>query len=114
MKRNIKPYKVISWNFNHDDIEYYDIMPFLIDSYKKIKKNKPKTFDEIKEFIINESRYRFWSRCEYEIAVGGIHSKHPENFEKIDAYYQLEMNLDHIVDYINDYLEMNLDQLKYF
>ena len=36
MKRNIKPYKVISWNFNHDDIEYYDIMPFLIDSYKKI------------------------------------------------------------------------------
>ena len=53
--------------------------------------------------------YHYWSRSEYEIAVGGLHSKYPENFEKIDAYYQLEMNLDHIVNYINDYLEMNLD-----
>ena len=53
--------------------------------------------------------YHYWSRSEYEIAVGGLHSKYPENFEKIDAYHQLEMNLDHIVDYINDYLEMNLD-----
>ena len=87
MKRNIKPYKVISWDFNHDDIEYYDIMPFLIDSYKKIKKNKPKTFDEIKEFIINESRYRFWSRCEYEVIITGWPKQKRE--VKIDIFNQI-------------------------
>lgn len=92
MKRNIKPYKVISWDFNSDNIEYYDIMPFLIDSYKKIKKNKPKTFDEIKEFIINESRYRFWSRCEYEVIITGWPKQKRE--VKIDIFDQIMKNID--------------------
>lgn len=92
MKRNIKPYKVISWDFNTDNIEYYDIMPFLIDSYKKIKKNKPKTFEEIKEFIINESRYRFWSRCEYEVIITGWPKQKRE--VKIDIFDQIMKNID--------------------
>lgn len=92
MKRTIRPYKVISWDFNKDDIEYYDIMPFLIDSYKRIKKNKPKTFDEIKEFIINESRYRFWSRCEYELIVTGWPKQNREI--KIDIFDQINENID--------------------
>ena len=92
MKRNIKPYKVISWDFNSDNIKYYDIMPFLIDSYKKIKKNKPKTFDEIKEFITNESRYRFWSRCEYEVIITGWPKQKKE--VKIDIFNQIMENID--------------------
>lgn len=102
MKRNIKPYKVISWNFNHDDIEYYDIMPFLIDSYKKIKKNKPKTFDEIKEFIINESRYRFWSRCEYEVILTGWPKQKKE--VKIDIFNQIMENIDVITTHFISHL----------
>lgn len=102
MKRNIKPYKVISWDFNHDDIEYYDIMPFLIDSYKKIKKNKPKTFDEIKEFIINESRYRFWSRCEYEVIITGWPKQKRE--VKIDIFNQIMENIDVITTHFISHL----------
>lgn len=102
MKRNIKPYKVISWNFNHDDIEYYDIMPFLIDSYKKIKKNKPKTFEEIKEFIINESRYRFWSRCEYEVIITGWPKQKRE--VKIDIFNQIMENIDVITTHFISHL----------
>lgn len=102
MKRNIKPYKVISWDFNHDDIEYYDIMPFLIDSYKKIKKNKPKTFDEIKEFIINESRYRFWSRCEYEVILTGWPKQKRE--VKIDIFNQIMENIDVITTHFISHL----------
>ena len=102
MKRNIKPYKVISWDFNHDDIEYYDIMPFLIDSYKKIKKNKPKTFDEIKEFIINESRYRFWSRCEYEVIITGWPKQKRE--VKIDIFNQIMENIDIITTHFISHL----------
>ena len=102
MKRNIKPYKVISWDFNHDDIEYYDIMPFLIDSYKRIKKNKPKTFDEIKEFIINESRYRFWSRCEYEVIITGWPKQKRE--VKIDIFNQIMENIDIITTHFISHL----------
>ena len=102
MKRNIKPYKVISWDFNSDNIEYYDIMPFLIDSYKKIKKNKPKTFDEIKEFIINESRYRFWSRCEYEVIITGWPKQKRE--VKIDIFDQIMKNIDVITTHFISHL----------
>ena len=102
MKRNIKPYKVISWNFNHDDIEYYDIMPVLIDSNKKIKKNKPKPFDEIKEFIINESRYRFWSRCEYEVIITGWPKQKRE--VKIDIFNQIMENIDVITTHFISHL----------
>ena len=102
MKRNIKPYKVISWDFNSDNIEYYDIMPFLIDSYKKIKKNKPKTFDEIKEFITNESRYRFWSRCEYEVIITGWPKQKRE--VKIDIFNQIMENIDVITTHFISHL----------
>ena len=102
MKRNIKPYKVISWNFNHDDIEYYDIMPFLIDSYKKIKKNIPIIFDEIKQFIINESRFRFWSRCEYEVIITGWPKQKRE--VKIDIFKQIMENIDVITTHFISHL----------
>lgn len=102
MKRIIRPYKVISWDFNKDDIEYYDIMPFLIDSYKRIKKTKPKTFDEIKEFIINESRYRFWSRCEYEVIVTGWPKQNREI--KIDIFNQISENIDVITHHFISHL----------
>ena len=108
--------KKLIWNvllhdFNSDKIITYNVFSdeFKENLYKEYRKKKINNKLELKEYIKSKMMYRYWSRCEYEIAVGGLHSKHPENFEKIDAYYQLEMNLDHIVDYINDYLEMNLD-----
>ena len=108
--------KKLVWNvllhdFNSDKIITYNVFgdEFKENLYKEYRKKKINNKLELKEYIKSKMMYRYWSRCEYEIAVGGIHSKHPENFEKIDVYYQLEMNLDHIVDYINDYLEMNLD-----
>lgn len=108
--------KKLVWNvllhdFNSDKIITYNVFSdeFKENLYKEYRKKKINNKLELKEYIKSKMMYRYWSRSEYEIAVGGLHSKHPENFEKIDAYYQLEMNLDHIVDYINDYLEMNLD-----
>lgn len=108
--------KKLVWNvllhdFNSDKIITYNVFSdeFKENLYKEYRKKKINNKLELKEYIKSKMMYRYWSRSEYEIAVGGLHSKHPENFEKIDAYYQLEMNLDHIVDYINNYLEMNLD-----
>lgn len=108
--------KKLIWNVllhdsNSDRIITYNVFgdEFKENLYKEYRKKKINNKLELKEYIKSKMMYHYWSRAEYEIAVGGLYSKHPENFEKIDAYYQLEMNLDHIVDYINDYLEMNLD-----
>ena len=54
MKRKIEPYYVITWDFNKDQIEKYNIMDYLINCYKETKKRKldiPKTFEEYKNML---------------------------------------------------------------
>ena len=95
MKRKIEPYYVITWNFNKDQIERYNIMDYLINCYKETKKRKldiPKTFEEYKNFILKKSKYQFWSRCEYECIIHCWPVK--KNEYKLDVYEQIEMNID--------------------
>lgn len=114
MGKKIQPkFNVLLWNINHDDIEYYDIIPYLVECYKNLKpKNKrytsssqykiPETFDEFKKFIISESRYRFWARCEYEIVVTGFPAS--KKSKKIDAFDQIESNIDVITGIFMNYV----------
>ena len=106
MKKIIEPYYVITWDFNRDQIEKYNIMDYLINCFKGIKKNIdiPKTFEEYKDFILRKSKYQFWSRCEYECIVHGFPVK--KNEYKLDVYEQIEMNIDvitkHFINQINN------------
>lgn len=92
-------YKVINWDFNQDKIEHYDIMPYLYNRLQeKIEKKHINptdiSFERLKEFIDSESRYQFWSRCEYETIVSGFPKR--KNEYKLDVYEQIKMNLDNI------------------
>lgn len=42
MKKIAPSFKVINWDFNSDNIEYYNIMPYIIDCWKEDKKKKHK------------------------------------------------------------------------
>lgn len=101
MKKMIVPFYVLLWDFNKKEIEQFDVMEPLLKGLKEEKKRgyrlfcdnkKPETFDEYKKFILSYCQYRFWSKCEYEILVNGF----PPNGEskKIDAFYQIKMNID--------------------
>lgn len=97
----MKPFKVISWDFNKQDVEYYDIMPYFIEEWRKEKKRKhkiwcksnkmPETFEEFKEFIKDSAIY-FWSRSECEILIDGFPPFNKQ--KKIDIYDQILANLD--------------------
>lgn len=91
----MQSFKVINYDINRQKFEAYDIMPYLIERYKKEKK-KPKTFEEFKQFIKSESMYQFWGRCEYEIILVDWPCKRVE--EKWDVYDQIMMNIDIITD----------------
>ena len=94
MKKIIIPFNVINYEFNSKKFEAYDVMPYLVDCYKKVKRKKecPKTFEEFKEFVKLNSQYRFWSRCEYEIVLSDWPSGKDQR--KIDVYEQIMMNID--------------------
>lgn len=101
-------YKVINWDFNTDRIEHYDIMPYLYARLEEKRKRrhislKDLTFERLKEFIDNESKYQFWSRCQYEVIVTGWPVQKHEH--KLDVYEQIKMNLDNITKLMFDDLQ---------
>lgn len=97
-----RKFYVLTWDFNRDKIEHYDVLPYLRNRLEeRIEKSKkdddeyfkvPKSFDEFKKFVECESMYQFWSRCEYEMIVHGWPVR--KNDYKIDVHEQIMMNLD--------------------
>lgn len=86
-------YNVILWDINKREFIPYDIFPYLKYEWAK-DKNKPKTFDEFKEWIRKKSLYQWWGRCEYEIILSDWPGQTKE--EKIDVYCQVMNNIDAI------------------
>lgn len=76
MKKKLTPFNVIVHGYNCKGVKAHDIMPYLIECYKETKKSKrtkentPVTFEEFKQFVIDESRYMYWARCEFEWLIG--------------------------------------------
>lgn len=95
----MKSFNVIIENVNSRKFESYDVIPYLVECYKKLKpKERPKTFDEFKEFIRRTSTYQWWAKCEYEIVLQSWVGFSKE--EKIDVHYQVMMNLDIITEIV--------------
>lgn len=93
MKKTIKPFNVIIFDFNSKDFKAYDIMPYLVACYKEEKKNKrPTTFDEFKEFVKLNSMYMYWARCQYEVIL--LDWPNQKNNKKIDVHWQIMNNID--------------------
>lgn len=92
-KKKITPFFVIIDDSNKQEFVTYNVMPYLMECFRKAKKNdKPKSFDEFKEFVKSNSMYMYWSRCEYEIILKAWVSKTKE--KKIDVHTQIMNNID--------------------
>ena len=96
-KRNQIPFNVIIDDVNAQEFKSYDVMPYFVRCYDTTKKDKlPKTYEEFKEFVVNNSMYMFWSRTEWEIVL------HPwcsnTKSKKIDVHYQIMNNIDLVVE----------------
>lgn len=93
MKKNIKPFNVINFEFNSGKFEAYDVMPYLVNCYKNEKKDKrPITFDEFKKFVESKSMYMYWARCEYEVILSDWPNQ--KTHKKIDIHWQIMNNID--------------------
>ena len=93
IRRKIIPFKVINEDlpvFNKPSFEGYDVMYYLINCYKDIKRKKrcPQTYDEFKKWVDNKLRYMYWARCQYEIILIDS-SKVQEQIELNNKYEDL-------------------------
>lgn len=82
-------FNVMIFDFTTKEVKPYDIIPYLAKCYQD-EIDKPKTFDDFKQFVLNKGRYQWWARCEYEMVVTSF----PETkYLKIDVFDQIKMNL---------------------
>lgn len=102
-------WNVILADLNSRKIKNYNVLyGYNEDIYKEYTKGKIKTLEELKNYLKLTLQRQYWCRYEYEIAVGGLSSKYPEDYEKIDAFRQIEMNLDRITEYVNWKMQLKL------
>lgn len=99
---NKNKFYVIEWDINQDTIKHFDVLPYFRRAYEKRVTEKsdyfkvPKTIEDFKKFIEDESMYQFWARCEYEMVIHGWPVE--KNDYKIDVHEQIMMNIDIITD----------------
>ena len=119
-------FKVILWDINRKEVEYYDIMGYLLNTWETQEKyiaqklyrlrrkakrdfaeedacSMPRTREEVKKWILDTAQYQFWGRCEYEVIIQEWPCQKDE--QKIDAYDQIEANIDAITTLFYDYIK---------
>lgn len=91
-------FNVIIYNPNKEAFEPYNVIPYLLDQYKKIKSKsrKPTNKEEMITFIEAESKYQWWARCQYEIILSDWPTA--SHREKWDVHKQVMMNISIIAD----------------
>ena len=91
-KADIPSYNVWIWDFNHDALESYDVVPRFVESIRQYIKPKslPKTKEALDKILESDARYSFWSKCEYEMIIHGWPEQN--NDQKVDVYQQLKLN----------------------
>lgn len=90
---------VLRDDFNSREVKRYNCLANWEDKIKKARK-QCKTREELRTWLRKQFMYYYWSKAEHEIQVAGLFAKHENEFKKIDIWYQLELNLDTITDYI--------------
>ncbi len=111
--KNVKlEWNVLMWDSNNKKVINYNVLgkELIKELHKKIVKKKTITnYNELKESIRSWCMNYYQSKCEREILVSGWFAEEDE-FEKIDAWRQIEMNLDRMCEYIIRELKIDFDK----
>ena len=101
--KNVKlEWNVLMWDSNNKKVRNYNVLgnELIERLHKEIVKKKTITnYQQLKENVKRWCMYYYWSKCEAEIHIGHF-PKTTEELEKVDAYRQIEMNLDRMCEYI--------------
>ena len=94
-------YMAIMHDWNSHSLKYVNVLGDRLkdDIIKLIKSGDIHDRKSLKKRVIVLLRYYYMSKAEYEVMVGDLFCK-PEEMFKIDVWYQLEPNIDHIIDHI--------------
>ena len=110
MKRKRLEWYAIREDFNSHRLENYNVLGGLEKEIKKrVAKDNIKDYETFKANVRSLLMYYYWCRAEHEVLVSGLFCRDNEDeVYKIDVWYQLEPNLDRIVEYIIRTLDLDI------
>ena len=92
-------YYAMYYDWNDHEVGYTNVLRSeIIESLSKMVK-KGANRHALRERLVSLFKYYYWSKSEYEILVNSL-SNREEHIRKIDIWFQLEPNVDVILDYI--------------
>ena len=106
-------YYVFRRDFNRNRLEQLNIFSYVTPEKIKqgIDERQITNRKDFKNFLKTEFMYYFWAKCEHEVIVNSFpyleDEKVGDNGIKIDVWYQIEPNLDLIVDYVIEKLGLD-------
>lgn len=112
--KNVKlVWNVIYYDINKNIITYKNIFSsnFCDELHKYLVKLKKYTYNDIKTYVDRWFAYYYMSRCEYEVIITNF-SDTPRTSRKIDIYYQIQLNLDRICEYIIKEMHIEYEKTK--
>lgn len=103
----MQKFNVIVEDINRNEFVAYDVMPYLRNCYKELKKKeRPTDIAEMRKFVKSQSQYMWWSRSEYEIVLKPLMVFKTKEM-KIDVHWQVMLNLDVIAQMLLDEVAIN-------
>ncbi len=98
---------VLRWDFNNKKVVNYNILEGLAEDIAREVRSKS-LYDKsiLKEYLKTVFMYNYWSKTECEFFVSDLHG---DDYEKIDMWRQIEPNLDRIVDYVDQKMELKFE-----
>ena len=99
---------VYMYDFNAKEITTYNVLNenFIQDLYTQVRRKKIVDRLDLRDYIVKYMRYHYWSKTEYEILIGDLFEKNISNFDKIDVFNQVMLNIDKLIDYVNTELKI--------
>ena len=102
--KDILKYYVIGYDFNENKVYRANIFNNVYTYTRTVelieKYLKDKNFEEFHKDLTSVIRHEMWSRFQYEISVNEPFPKDLNKSEKIDFFYQFELNSYQVAKYI--------------
>ena len=107
-------WNVIIGDFNHKDIETYNIFDhgFFKEYCDKAWKNYKNDFNSFSKEVKRNLMYYFWGKCEWEVIVSHWPPSERFNDKKIDVCEQVMMNWDIFIIYLWNYYYLKSTRKK--
>lgn len=95
---------VLRWDYNKKKVVNHDIFTNMAeDIAREVRLGHIYDKSILREYLKTRFIYDYWSKTECECYVSGLFG---DECEKIDIWRQIEPNLDKIVDYVNDRMDL--------